>query len=386
MGPARIHSSVAETDMPVITGTHIIGVKDSMMKRLYVCILIVVGFIASVSAETRPATRLFTTSRCFDLIASLQYFDKIKNLTQFSHLASDSAFIQKLQHVNDNVTASKLCNLYSSFGGDKDNADNCVTFFREMVSNDSLAHTNAGWIENIIGLQPELAYCLSRLYDAGYSDYWDNEVKPVLERYINSYPVSDETLDGIHDALTEFSGSEVLPQVHSNIYILNIDNAFNLSDESFCCTPLLLDPELEKKFRLDFLNVYTHENLHRLSISEELMKRLDELMSDDFYREKEIVARSHNEGRNEAFVVASEVFISHNIGRRDIKGVYDEFNEYVDGSLVLAPIIYVHLLDKGKEESLNDFILRLFDNGTIKVGKVEAEYNKAMSQIKNGKR
>lgn len=87
-----------------------------MMKRLYVCILRVVGFIASVSAETRPATRLFTTSRCFDLIASLQYFDKIKNLTQFSHLASDSAFIRKLQHVNDNVTASKLCNLYSSFG------------------------------------------------------------------------------------------------------------------------------------------------------------------------------------------------------------------------------------------------------------------------------
>ena len=213
-----------------------------MMKRLYVCILIVVGFIASVSAETRPATRLFTTSRCFDLIASLQYFDKIKNLTQFSHLASDSAFIRKLQHVNDNVTASKLCNLYSSFGGDKDNADNCVTFFREMVSNDSLAHTNAGWIENIIGLQPELAYCLSRLYDAGYSDYWDNEVKPVLERYINSYPVSDETLDGIHDALTEFSRSEVLPQVHSNIYILNIDNAFNLSDESFCFTPIMLDP------------------------------------------------------------------------------------------------------------------------------------------------
>lgn len=54
-----------------------------MMKRLYVCILIVVGFIVSVSAETRPAARLFTTSRCFNLIASLQYFDKIKDLTQF---------------------------------------------------------------------------------------------------------------------------------------------------------------------------------------------------------------------------------------------------------------------------------------------------------------
>lgn len=355
------------------------------MKKLYVCILILVGVIASVSAETRLSTRLFTTSRCFDLIASLQYFDKIKDLPQFTHLAMDSAFIRQLRHVNDNVTASKLCNLYSTFGGDKDNTDKCVTFFREMVSNDSITHTDADWIKSIIGLQPELASCLARLNDTGYSDYWDNEVKPLLDRYINSYPVSDEMLDDIHDAMTEFSGPEILPPTHSNIYILNIDNAFNLSDESFCCTPLLLDPELEKKFRLDFLKVYTHENLHRLSISEELMRRLDLLMSDDFYRENEIKAKSYNEGRNEAFVVAAEVFISHKIGRRDIKSVYDEFNEYVEGSLVLAPIIYVHLHKKRRDESLNDFILRLFDNGTIEAGQIEAEYYKAMLHIKTGK-
>lgn len=355
------------------------------MKRLYVFILTLAGVIASVSAATGLSTRLFTTSRCFDLIASLQYFDKIKDLPKFSHLATDSAFIRHLRHVNDNVTASKLCNLYSTFGGDKDNTDNCVTFFKEMVSNDSITNTDADWIKNIISLQPELASCLSRLNDAGYSDYWDNEVKPVLDRYISSYPVSDETLNDIHNAMTEFSGPEILPPTHSNIYILNIDNAFNLSDESFCCTPLLLDPELEKKFRLDFLKVYTHENLHRLSVSSELMEKLDELMADDFYRDNEIKAKSHNEGRNEAFVVAAEVFISHKIGRRDDKSVYDEFKEYVDGSLILAPIIYVHLTEKLESESLNDFILRLFDNGTIKVGKVKAEYDKSMSQIKNGK-
>lgn len=66
-----------------------------------------------------------------------------------------------------------------------------------------------------------------------------------------------------------------------------------------------------------------------------------------------------------------------------MKNVYDEFAEYVDGSLVLAPIIYVHLNEKDKKESLNDFILRLFDNGTIKAGSIKSEYQKAMNHIKS---
>ncbi len=251
-----------------------------------------------------------------------------------------------------------------------------------MALNNSIARSNAEWVRNIVNLQPDIAYCINTLNAAGYPEYWDNVIKPALDRQINDYPIAEETLNDIHDAMTELSGPEALPPTHSNIYILNIDNAFNLSDESFCCTALLLDPELEKKFRLDFLKVYTHENLHRLSVTDELMRRLDDLMADDFYRENENVARSHNEGRNEAFVVAAEVFISHKIGRRDASSVYDEFNEYVDGSLVLAPIIYVHLHEKQNGESFNDFIIRLFDNGTIKAGNVKAEYDKAMRRLK----
>lgn len=78
-----------------------------------------------------------------------------------------------------------------------------------------------------------------------------------------------------------------------------------------------------------------------------------------------------------------EAFISHKIGRRDNRSVYDEFKEYVDGSLVLAPIIYIHIPDKQKDESLNSFILRLFGNGTIKVGSVKAEYDRAMRQLES---
>ncbi|HRF68905.1 MAG TPA: hypothetical protein PK430_06735 [Muribaculum sp.] len=330
---------------------------------------------------TNCAHRLFTTSKSFDMIASLQYFNKIKERPQFSHLAADSAFMSELNTINDNVSASKLCNLYASFGGNRHDTDSCVVFFTLLAENNDVIKYDESWVNNIVNLSPQISSCLSAINNAGYSEYWVSDIKPVIDGYINSYPVSEKALNAIHDAMTEFSGPEILPPTHSNIYILNIDNAFNLSDESFCCTPILLNTEFEKKFRLDFLKVYIHENLHRLSISGELMNRLDELMADDFYHENENVARSHNEGRNEAFVVAAEVFISHKIGRRDNRSVYNEFKEYVDGSLVLAPIIYIHLHDKQEAESLNDFILRLFDNGTIKTGYVKTAYDKAMSRL-----
>lgn len=330
---------------------------------------------------TNCAHRLFTTSKSFDMIASLQYFNKIKERPQFSHLAADSAFMSELNTINDNVSASKLCNLYASFGGNRHDTDSCVVFFTLLAENNDVIKYDESWVNNIVNLSPQISSCLSAINNAGYSEYWVSDIKPVIDGYINSYPVSEKALNAIHDAMTEFSGPEILPPTHSNIDILNIDNAFNLSDESFCCTPILLNTEFEKKFRLDFLKVYIHENLHRLSISGELMNRLDELMADDFYHENENVARSHNEGRNEAFVVAAEVFISHKIGRRDNRSVYNEFKEYVDGSLVLAPIIYIHLHDKQEAESLNDFILRLFDNGTIKTGYVKTAYDKAMSRL-----
>ncbi len=69
--------------------------KDKTMKRLYVCILMLAGVVASVLAEKSNSNKIFTTSRCFDLIASLQYFDKIKDFPQFTHLATDSVFIRQ---------------------------------------------------------------------------------------------------------------------------------------------------------------------------------------------------------------------------------------------------------------------------------------------------
>ncbi len=351
------------------------------MKKL-LSILITVLCVITVGGT--PHQSLFRTSKCYDLLASVQNFDNLKDVPEFSGLARDTLFMQAVKAVNDKTRASNLCNIYSLYGNDKDKLDSCISFISNMPDMIPEQEQAGSWIKNILSVKPQLEYVLNSLKNADYSQYWENSVLPRLEEKINSYysHIPEGILDNIHSEMATFASPEQLSEIKTNIYILDISNAFNLLDETFCSTPLLLDPELEKQYHLDFLKVYIHENLHRLSISNELMERLNSLVADDFYQKREQIAATHNEGRNEAFIVAAEVFLSNKLGRRDDRSVFEEFNEYVDGSLVLAPIIYVHLEERLPTETYSEFIMRLFDNGTISVGKIETEYNNAMNKLK----
>lgn len=321
---------------------------------------------------------VFNTSKSFDLLCMPQYIEQIKGNPQFEELCADSVFISDISEVNSICKASKLCNLYSELKGDKNDISQCLHIMRHL---DSLAG-DIEWANDIISVQPQLVYVLQKLVDCGYSEYWDKTVYPTLKSHIDNYDLAPDLLNAIHNDLSDFFFPESLPDIHSKIYILNIKNAFNLSDESFCCTPLILNPEIEKQLRLNFKNIYIHENLHNLYISPELMAKLAELENDTFYNGKEAIARNHGEGKNEAFVVAAEVYISHKLGIRDNQSVFDEFSQYVDGSLVLAPIIYVNMSGRTRGESYNDFLLRLFDTGTLKPGVIEDNYNSAMEAIR----
>ena len=189
-------------------------------------------------------------------------------------------------------------------------------------------------------------------------------------------------MDQLPARLTRLAGGQPLDATGSRIYILgNIDNAFALLDETFCCTPLLLDPETARQYRIDFMQVYIHENLHRLSLSGELLDMLQTLYdNDDFYRTHEDRARAYGEGGNEAFVVAAERYVSRRLGRIDDKQVLDEFLVYCDGTHVLAPIVYRYLPDLRDGESFDGFLRRLFDR-RIRPGKVESQYRRAMKKL-----
>lgn len=322
---------------------------------------------------------VFNTSKSFDLLCVPQYIDHIKDDARFAELCSDSIFIANITDVNSNCSASKLCNLYSEIHGDKDDITKCLFTIQHL---DSLAR-DVEWAKGILSVQPQLSYICHKLVEHGYSDYWDNTVYPKLKSHIDNYNLNKDLLNNINQSLIEFFLPESLSDIQSKIYILDIENAFNLSDESFCCTPLILNPEIEKQLRLNFMNIYIHENLHNLHVSHELMEKLSELDCDPFYRSKENIAQKHGEGRNEAFVVAAELFISRKLGIRDNQNVYEELSQYVDGSLVLAPIIYVNLSDRIPDESYNDFLIRLFDTGILRAGAIKDRYDKAMTAIQS---
>jgi hypothetical protein len=207
-------------------------------------------------------------------------------------------------------------------------------------------------------------------------------VRPCLNNAIEQYRIAPEQLGAIHQEITRLAGGQPLDATGSRIYILgNIDNAFALLDETFCCTPLLLDPETARQYRIDFMQVYIHENLHRLSLSGELLDMLQTLYdNDDFYRTHEDRARAYGEGGNEAFVVAAERYVSRRLGRIDDKQVLDEFLVYCDGTHVLAPIVYRYLPDLRDGESFDGFLRRLLDR-RIRPGKVESQYRRAMKKL-----
>lgn len=322
---------------------------------------------------------IFNTSKAFDLLCAPQYIDRIKEDARFSELCSDSVFISDVSVVNSNCSASKLCNLYAEINGDKDDVTKCLFAIQHL---DSLAH-DVEWAKGILLVQPQLYNILKELVEHGYSDFWDSKVYPKLKSHIDNYNLNQDLLNNINQSLADFFLPETLSDTQSKIFILDIENAFNLSDESFCCTQMILNPEIEKQLRLNFMNIYIHENLHNLHLSDELMGKLGQLDGDSFYKSKEDIAQKHGEGRNEAFVVAAEVYISHNLGIRDNGSVHEEFSQYVDGSLVLAPIIYVNLPDRTQGESYNDFLIRLFDSGILKPGAIRDNYDKAMAIIQS---
>lgn len=351
------------------------------MQRLIFGILGVLSVCCNLYSQEY---KVFHTSICYDLLCSIEQSENVLSHPVFQNtLATDSLFISKVNHINEKVRASNLCNFHSSLSTSKDNLDSCIVFFDTIKRSDIPKEYEGKYIDNIFNVLPDIKYVLKGLISAGYYDYWTDFVFPKIQNTINNYKFEEGILDKIHSELITMSGNGFLSDEYSKIYILDIGNAFSLNDETFCCTHLLLDKELAKQYSINFIQVYIHENLHRIFLSKGLMRKLDELYENNsFYCYNEDIARSHGEGKNEAFIVAAESFISHKLGLKTNEEVLVEFQEYVEGSLVLSPIIYTYLPEKNENESFNDFLLSLFEKGLISSKGLEKQYNSALEKIK----
>ncbi len=348
------------------------------MKRTVFNILLL--FVISVNAQEY---KVFHKSICYDLLSNFVNYEELIAHPFFENsLAKDTAFISDVKLINEKVRPSNICNFYASLPTDKDDIKACLTFFSSVQRHNIPDKWEGKYVDNIFSVLPQICTTIEKLINANYQKYWEKHVLPKLTQAIQDFEFEEGILDKIHNELILMAGNSQLSDEYSKIYILNIDNAFSLNDETFCCTYLLLDNQLSKKYRIDFIQVYIHENLHRLYLSKDLMKNLEDLFEKDvFYKTKESIARKHGEGLNEAFIVALECYVSRKLTLKSDKDVYDEFKEYVEGSLVLAPVIYKNLFQKSENETLDNFLLTLFKKKKIKAGKVEKQYNSAMEWI-----
>ncbi len=329
--------------------------------------------------------KVFHTSICYDMLSSFNNYEKIISNPFFENtLAKDTIFIKDIEIINQKVRPSNICNLYASLPTDKDDIVKCYYFFKSLKKEDIPVKFKGKYVENIFCVMPQILSSLQKLITANYQKYWEEQAYPVLKKEIDSYTFEEGILEKIHTELVKMAGNESLSEEYSKIYILDIDNAFSLNDETFCCTPVLLNKETAKKYRINFIQVYIHENLHRLYLSKEIIKKLDELYEkDDFYRKNEDLARKHGEGKNEAFIVAAETYISRKLGLKTNSDVYQEFKEYVEGSLVLSPIIYKYLCEDLEKQSFDSFLINLFETKKIKAGNIEKQYDETMKKLKN---
>lgn len=346
---------------------------------------ILLAVIVCLASSRILAQDIFHTSVCYDLLSTIDQFEDMEKLDPFyseTRLVNDSLFIANACKIHKKVRASNLCNLYSIARLDKNNVRQCIRFFSELDTCKVPDNYKGAWLERILSVKDELTAYLSAMEEAGYGAYWKLKIEPKLLKSIADYTINPGLLDDIHREINALAGPEPLDDEYPKTYVLDIGNAFNLLDETFCTTYLLLDREMARKFRIDFIQVYIHENLHRLRISPRTMQRLEELKrSDEFYRRNEAMAEKFGEGLNEAFVVAAESYISRRLGLKTLSDVHTEFTTYCDGTLVLAPILYAHLPEKGSDETFDAFINRLFDETILTAGQIQTQHDLAVKAI-----
>lgn len=329
--------------------------------------------------------KVFHTSVCYDMLSSFDKLEEIISQPFFANtLAKDSLFIKEVRTINQHVRPSNICNLYASLPSDKDDVSACLHFFSTLKQEDIPTKFRGKYVESIYGVMPEILRSLEKLIVAGYPNYWQQDIYPKIKKQIDGYTFEEGILDKIHYELLRMAGDNTLGNDYAKIYILDIDNAFSLNDETFCCTPILLNKEIAKKYHVNFIHVYIHENLHRLHLSQQLVQKLENLyQTDEFYRTNEEVARKYGEGKNEAFIVAAETYISKRLGLRSDEEIYKELTEYVDGSLVLSPIVYLYIDQKPKNQSFDTFLVNLFNTKKIEANLIQKQYTEAIEKLKN---
>jgi len=231
----------------------------------------------------------------------------------------------------------------------------------------------------------ELIDVIKALKENGYPEYWQTEIKPIVEQKCDELEakLSQYSVEGIITDVDTFLGTGYQSETHEiTIYLayFNLPVSYalpcNQSVHSFSKT----DPINET----DFVSTLVHELLHKFKPGDELKSYYKELLEKDkFFAEKhDYLINKMMSGENEDYVIAAEAYLAEKLGVASRHGFYDKMERSNGASTVLAPIVYSQLIaQEGSGGNYDKFLIELFQNKTIEAGKVEEQFWSSLEKM-----
>ncbi|HEY3251018.1 MAG TPA: hypothetical protein VGK25_07855, partial [Ignavibacteria bacterium] len=224
----------------------------------------------------------------------------------------------------------------------------------------------------------ELKIIFQFLQEIRFENYWNNEIKPVIEKKITEIQPGLPAYDVVGNV--EYYMGSRLPSNKITVYILYFTKPHGIR-----ITGMRFLTAVDWPFEI-LIRTASHEMMHPpydYSNDEELRNLIESFKKDEFLMDK-VLNHNPSFGYNtldglfeEDCVQALDQIINEKFNIA--KGAKKRWKESDDGIHVLAIALYQIMKDENyniKKEKFRDFLLRVVNNGTLMPGSVENYYDK----------
>lgn len=154
---------------------------------------------------------LFNTSAAYDILAVFPQADKLAEDPFFTGtLGADTLFLDRAHRIDSVVRPSQLMQPLQFERRQQRRSGTSRRISSPRSTPIAPAKGAGAWIDEICSVRDELSYCLQRLAQAGYAQYWQEQVRPCLNNAIEQYRIAPEQLGAIHQEITRLAGGQPL--------------------------------------------------------------------------------------------------------------------------------------------------------------------------------
>jgi hypothetical protein len=213
----------------------------------------------------------------------------------------------------------------------------------------------------------------------GFEEYWHKEIKPIIQQQCDTLldSLKDYPTDRLLDAINEFVKPDKpfhAPTLHVYLTYFSYSLSYRVLENSQVQSFRPGEPINARKF----VRTAIHEVLHGFHPDPTLNDYYQSLCkNDEFFAATFPKLKAWGEPEWENIVEAGEAYVSHKLGLSTSEELTRHLRRQYDGVLVLAQVIYHHLLTREAEIAslgYNDFLVKLFEEGIISPGNLEAQY------------